>query len=374
MRIAFVVHEYGRTFGHSRYVWELARRFRAAHDVHVFANRFEPGDATGLTLHHVPALRMNALSTIVSFIPAATWRTRRGFDIVHAQGLTTLHPDVVTAHICLAAWFDARRDESIGENWRQRLFERVTVPMEHAFYARVKHSSRVIAISQGTRRDLAQHYHVHDRVDVIPHGVDLVGFSPERRLALRPEVRAELGLAPDETWLLFVGDLRRGAAAAIDAVARVPGARLLLVSRSDAAPFETHAQAAGVVGRVRFLPATDRIERMYAAADAFIFPTPYDAFGMVIAEAMAMGLPVITTRRAGASELIHEGTSGLLVDAPGDLAGLAAHVARLVDQPAFAERMGAAARERVATHSWDDVARETLAVYARVLDERRGTG
>lgn len=371
MRIAFAVHEYGRTFGHSRYVWELARRFRVAHDVHVFANRFERDDADGITMHHVRALRKNALSTIVSFVPAATWATRRGFDVVHAQGLTTLHCNVVTAHICLAAWFAARRTESVGESWRQRLFERVTVPLEHAFYYRVRARAWTIAISDATRLDLQRWYGVHERVAVIPHGVDLTAFSPARRAALRADAREELGLPVDTFTALFVGDLRRGAAAAIDAVARVPDARLLLVSRSEAAPFRAHAKAVGMADRTMFLPATDRIDRMYAAADCFVFPTPYDAFGMVIAEAMAMGLPVVTTRRAGAAQLIDDGVTGMLVDGPGDVAALAEHIARLAAARAFGERMGAQARARVERQSWDDVARRTMDVYERAVGEAR---
>jgi glycosyltransferase involved in cell wall biosynthesis len=158
------------------------------------------------------------------------------------------------------------------------------------------------------------------------------------------------------------------AASAIDAIARVPGARLLLVSRSDAGPFRAHAAAAGVAARVSFLPPTDRIERMYAAADGFVFPTPYDAFGMVIAEAMAMGLPVVTTRRAGASELVEDGVSGVLVDGPGDVEAIAQRVAALVADRDFAGKVGRAARARVATQSWDDVARRTRDEYRRALE------
>jgi hypothetical protein len=66
MRIAFVVHDYNRVFGHSRYVSELAERFRGVNDVHVFANTFE-GDTRGMVTRNVPALRATALTTILSF-------------------------------------------------------------------------------------------------------------------------------------------------------------------------------------------------------------------------------------------------------------------------------------------------------------------
>lgn len=370
MRIAFVVHEYGRTFGHSRYVWELATRYRRAHDVHVFAHRFHEASASGLTFHRVPALRRGGLATILSFLPGAWWHLRRGeFDVVHAQGLTTTRCNVITAHICLAAWFEARRTETVGGGWRQGLFERLVTPMEAAFY-RSTPDAWTIAISDATRADLARHYGRRTRVEVIHHGVDLVGFSPAVRDGERAAVRADIGLRAGEVAALFVGDLRRGAAAAIDAVARVPELQLLLVSRSDTTPFREHARRRGVQERVRFLPATPHIERMYAAADAFVFPTPYDAFGMVIAEAMAMGLPVVTTRRAGASELVDDGVTGLLVDDAGDVEGLARHLAALARDPERRRLIGEAARARMERHSWDEVARRTMAVYERTVRER----
>ncbi len=122
---------------------------------------------------------------------------------------------------------------------------------------------------------------------------------------------------------LFVGDLRKGARLALEALARVRGPKLVLVSRSDPSSLRRFADQLGVSARVRFRPATDQVERAYAAADMFVFPTPYDAFGMVISEAMASALPVITTRAAGASELINHGESGWLLDDAANAAPLA---------------------------------------------------
>ncbi len=364
MRIALVVHEYGRTFGHSRYVVELAERFRAEHEVHVFANRVDAGDTAGLHLHHVPAVRQSALSTILTFAPVATAMVGSGFDVVHAQGLSTLRCNVVTAHLCLAAWFAARREEAIGDDWKQRVFEGVVTPLERSFY-RATRDAWTIAISDATRNDLARHYGRSEQVEVIHHGVDLETFSPATRAAHRAEARRELGLADGQFAALYVGDLRRGAPTALETVARTPGARLVLVSRSDPAPYRAHADTLGLGTRAIFRPATDRIERAYAAADAFLFPTPYDAFGMVIVEAMACGLPVITTRRAGAAELVKDGESGFLVDTPQDVAGLARHLRSIVADETTRHRVGTVARQRMERQSWDDVARRTMGVYER---------
>ena len=124
MRIAFVVHDYNRVLGHSRYVAELAERFAAAHDVHVFANRFDRLPA-GIVPHRVPAVRMSALATIFSFPLPASMMVGHGFDIVHAQGLTVFSPDIVTAHISNARWLEGRRLlEGDNLSWRERRGDR----------------------------------------------------------------------------------------------------------------------------------------------------------------------------------------------------------------------------------------------------------
>lgn len=365
MRIAFVVHDYNRTLGHSRYVVELAERFAREHEVHVFANRFEqlPGGIAG---HRVPALRQSALLSIFSFPLPATLMVRGGFDIVHAQGFTLRGADVVTAHICNARWIEGRRLLEGGQvPWKERLFGALVVPAER--WALRTKGATVIAISNALRDDLARLYQVTNPIAVVPHGVDGGQFNTGVRSRLRDEVRQQLRLAPGEVAFLYVGDLRKGFAAAIRALAAVEGARLVGVSRTDPGEFLALAGGSGVAPRVSVLPATDRIERYYAASDALVLPTPYDAFGMVITEAMACGLPVITTPLAGASELLTHGVEGLLVASPNDIDGLAGAMRTLATCPSRRQQMGAAAAALMTGHTWDRVADRTMAVYREHL-------
>src|SRR5215213_3693999 len=170
LRIAFVVHDYNRVLGHSRYVAELAERFAAAHDVHVFANRFD-GLPAGIVPHRVPAVRMSALATIFSFPLPASMMVGRGFDIVHAQGLTVFAPDIVTAHISNARWLEGRRLlEGDRLSWRERLFAALVVPAERTCLRDDR--ATAIAISAALREDLASAYGRKAETVVIPHGVD----------------------------------------------------------------------------------------------------------------------------------------------------------------------------------------------------------
>ncbi len=365
LRIAFVVHDYNKVLGHSRYVAELAERFARDHEVHVFANRFEQLPPT-IAPHHVPALRTTALMSIFSFALPASLMVGRSFDIVHAQGFALWRADVVTAHISNARWLEGRRLIEGGRlSWRERLFGALVIPAERRSLRDGR--ATVIAVSSGLRDDLARIYGRTAETIVIPHGIDHRQFHPDVRRQFGRATRRELGLADVDHVFLYVGDFRKGFAPAIRALAAVPGGRLLGVSRTSPELYWALASECGVSERVAMKPQTDRIERYYAAADALVMPTPYDAFGMVITEAMACGVPVITTPMAGASELLTHGVHGLLVESSTDIAGIAAAMNALVEQPETRARMSAAAAALMREHSWDRVAERTLEVYHRHL-------
>ena len=368
LRIAFVVHDYNRHIGHSRYVAELASRFKRDHEVHVFANTFDEPDSVGITYHHVPAWRASALASILSFVLPATAMVRGRFDIVHAQGLCGLRHNVVTAHFCQPGWFDALVRANARLTWRQALSQALISPLERLAFTK-KSTRRVIAISERIRDDLERHYGRKDGVRVVYHGVDLDTFHPRNCGLCLDEAQAELGAAPGECLALYVGNLQKGAAAAIRATARVPGVRLVLVSGSNPVSDRSIAQAEGVTDRVSFRPSSKQIERFFAAADVFIFPTFFDAYGMVISEAMASGLPVITSRAAGAAELIDHGKSGWLTADPWDPDQIAEGLRTLAADPGLRQRMGAAARSKIEAYTWDRVAHETMAVYREALAE-----
>ena len=135
LRIAYVVHDYNRRFGHSRYVAELASRFKRDHDVHIFANTFEEPDPDGLVYHHVPAWRTNVLATLLTFILPGTWMVRGPFDVIHAQGFCGLHQNVATAHMCQDAWLEAMSRNSGRPAWRKRVFHSLAGWFERRTFA-----------------------------------------------------------------------------------------------------------------------------------------------------------------------------------------------------------------------------------------------
>lgn len=377
MRIAMVVHDYHRQGGHSRYVTELAERYSREHEVHIFANRFPAGsllypkaalENRQLYFRPVYAHRATALGTVLSFFwPATRAIAAAGpFDLVHGQGFVCAQAEVLTAHICCAAWHEKRLASGYRLNAKEQLFDAVATGLERWVYRRSPHLP-LIAISRRVQLDLDRFYGRHDNVFVVPHGVDASEFDYSQRERWRQETRASLKLPPDRFAALWVGDLRKGVPAAIQAVAQVPEATLVAVSRNEPAPFLEMARHAGIANRVIFVPPTTQIARYYAAADAFLFPTTYDAFGMVVLEAMAMGLPPIVSRDAGAAELINDGVDGLLLDDPFDPAPAAACLRRLIDDPSSRSALASAALMTARGADWDRVARETFALYEKAI-------
>lgn len=368
MRIAFLVHDYHRWGGHSRYVAELAPRFSQEHEVHVFANHIEAQDERGVIFHKVPALRINAMSTVFSFAIAAAFQVPRGFDIVHSQGFCGPRGDVITAHICNEAWSQSLARFTERLTAKERIFNFCASGLERWLYGGARHS-HVIAISNRVAGDVVKYYGCRAPIHLVYHGVDLETFSPAAR-CYRTARRRELSIPESEYVFLYVGDLRKGARQCIRALSRLDRGRLVLVSRSAPEPYAALAQEAGVSERVHLLPQSSRIQEYYGASDALLLPSPYDAFGMVVNEAMACSLPVVVSSAAGASELIEHGVNGLILQDPADEAGLAAQMSALLDDPVWAAGLGQAGRQIAEDYSWDAVAERTMAVYREIVSRQ----
>jgi UDP-glucose:(heptosyl)LPS alpha-1,3-glucosyltransferase len=370
MKIALVVHDYHRRGGHSRYVVELAERFSREHEVHVFANTFESDGKDDIKFHRVPAIRTTALTTILTFPLGAASLLEHQFDIIHAQGVSAPRQEIVTAHICNQAWLDVQQSKNGGLSLPQRLFKATVCPWERSVF-RQSNSNWVIAVSEKLKREIGEYYERTEQVSVVRPGVDPERFHPGLKAEHRAQVRKRLSLSEDRFLMLYVGDVQKGADYAIRTAACVPESQLVVVSGSRFGDCRALAAKLGVADRVVFVPPTGHMEEYYAACDLFLFPTVYDGHGMVIWEAMASGLSVITSRAAGAAEIMDDLTDGVLVDDPSDTSRLAGHVRSLMADARRRQAMCEHARRKVEAYSWDRAAAETIKVYERVLDMKR---
>ena len=145
----------------------------------------------------------------------------------------------------------------------------------------------------------------------------------------------------------------------------------MVIGRSHIAKYGEFALKFSVLDRVIFAGFVPEIKDYYAASDIFVFPTRYEPFGLVITEAMASGLPVITSEIAGAAEIMTDGRDAILLKDPTDSSEIAEAIRTLVDDDKLRASMGANARRTAEKYSWDEVARKTMEVYEEVAESKR---
>ena len=227
----------------------------------------------------------------------------------------------------------------------------------------------VICNSQMVRDDVRRNFALPDaKLHVIYNAVDPREFGPAVRVN-RAATRADLGLADGHVAFLLVGSdyARKGVATAIRALARLPAlARLVIVGR-DKTPgrYRRLARHERVGDRVIFAGPHKDPRRFFGAADAFVLPTLYDPLGNAVLEALACGLPVVTSRRCGAGELVVAHEAGFTGDAI-DVAAFAECMRTLLD-PDERARRSARAPGAVAALTPQAMTRRMLELYATLL-------
>lgn len=239
--------------------------------------------------------------------------------------------------------------------------------------ATLPEADQIIADSQATRDDLIQLTATDaSRVHVVYPGCD-ARFTNIAADAARATVAQRFGLR--HPYLLHVGTLepRKNAVALLRAFERLvtgpaAGHTLVLVGRRGwiYEPILAALQAPALAGRVRLLDdvGNDDLPALYAAADLFVYPSLYEGFGLPVAEAMACGVPVITSATSSLPEVA--GDAAIFVD-PRDDAALAAAVARVLGDADLRATLAARGRTQAARFTWDRCARETLAVYEQAI-------
>jgi UDP-glucose:(heptosyl)LPS alpha-1,3-glucosyltransferase len=217
-----------------------------------------------------------------------------------------------------------------------------------------RRARRIVALSQRLRGLLvARHGLDERRVRVIPNGVAVARFAAARLEPLRAEVRARLGVGAELLCLMVAYNLRlKGFDTALRAFAALraaghPPPLLAVVGGVPDAAWAGLASRLGLADRVRCHGPVAEIERFYAAADVLVHPTRWDACSLTTLEAMAAGLPVVTTAANGAAELIADGTDGFVLADPEDHRALAGRLASLQD-PGLRRTIGRAARQAAA--------------------------
>ena len=324
LRIVFVRRGYSRSGGAEAYLKRLADgTVKAGHEVQLLTTNEWPEDQWPFG----SIKRLESTSVI---------RFADDLEKIRPQ----LHCDVLLSLERVWSCDVYRAGDGVHRAWlaRRRKFEvplkqfvrgagrkhRDLLQLEESLFEKRK-AGRVIVASQMVVNEITDLYrYPADKINVVRNGVplDRFRFDPE----LRERSRAGLKLKQDQIALLFAGSgwERKGLLFAIEAMALCKNRkmRLLVAGRGDARQYQTMRLRFWRENPVQFLGEVADLVPVYAAADVFILPTIYDPFSNACLEALASGLPVITTRSNGFSEIIENEVHGSIVDTPSNLVGL----------------------------------------------------
>jgi UDP-glucose:(heptosyl)LPS alpha-1,3-glucosyltransferase len=356
MRVALVLENFDpRAGGLEKWTASLAAFLLGrGHDVHVLAfgqaNHTLPVKMTILPPMSGLWQRAEAVATALRDLPV---------DVVHDTGLgwsgDIYHPQTGSRLLSQARLIATqppfhRLRAAISPasiRWRRQ--------MAQLEQRQIRDASAIVAVSRLVRSRLcAQHGLREDQLTVIPNGVETARFAHDRLDPLRREARAKIGAGDSVLFLASAFNMHlKGVDTAIRAlgVLTSAGADARLAVAGARADDKWHRLAAdrGVKDRVAFLGPVGDMIPLFAAADALVHATRWDACSLSTIEGQAAGLPVITTATNGAAELIVDGLTGYVLPDPEDMVALSARMRALLD-PMIRRRVGEAARKAAAAY------------------------
>ena len=373
--------------GAERYLVDLCTRMVAeGYEVHVYAEQ-QDEEIPGIHLHSVKTIPFSKSLRLLSFaIRATKGMENENYDLTFGVG-NTLKAGILQPHGGVHwAWF--WRSLRAYENpipWLIKFLGRIFSPklwvsgwVEDAPY-RAKRLRAIIAISDMVKQDMMRWYRVpEERITVVYNGVDIDHFHPRNR-QYREEIRRRHGIG-DERVILFVSNNFRmkGLNILIKALGKIrkgdhPPFRLLILGRDRQDSYLHLAKGVGISGEVIFAGSTNEPEKYYGASDFLVHPTFYDACSLTVLEALASGLPVITTHSNGASGIITQGQEGFVIDDSRDDQVLVEKISYFLNREKV-ERASIAARHLAESYSLERNWRAMDSLFKKSLLEGEVSG
>ena len=371
MKIAIVTHNVNRGGGQGRVNYELVLQLLGAGvGVTLVAERVSPDllDAGAVWNQVRMSVRRPDLAYVRNFVrysDAAVDALRPQVDLVVANGYTLRVPhDVNVSHFVHSAWIKSAQHVSRLERgpyaWYHRAYSKINCHWERRTYAAARH---VVAVSRKVREELLAMGLADRSVSIIVNGVDPGEFHPGY------QDRKAIGLPDGVPLALFVGDIRtprKNLDTVLRAVHRLPGVHLAVVGDPSNSSFPDMSHRLGLGGRVHFLGFRRDVPEVARAADLFVFPSRYEACSLALLEALAAGLPVLTAKTAGGSEIITP-DCGTVLDDPENLDALTNEMRRLLAPGPESVARRKAARAIGEKYSWAVMANNYLELFDSLL-------
>jgi glycosyltransferase involved in cell wall biosynthesis len=400
LRLAVVSPFVDRRHGTERALAELLERLAAKEgcEIHLYAQRVEDvasafGNGSGSTqrgtihVHRIPSFPGPHLLKFLAWLFLnsiyRSWGHRvRGvqLDLVLSAGINCLDADVVIVHAFFHRLRNLAQTEE-GDSANPGLLRRLHRRAYYGFLARLERhiysnpKVSLAAVSQRTATQLKDYFGRQD-ARVILNGVDTKQFSPSARLHLRAEARQRRKFQESDFVLLLIGnDWRvKGLETVLRAMSALPQLPFQMLVVGDDSPdfFRNTAKSLNVLHRCRFESSSKDVLDFYASADLYVSPSREDSFGLPVAEAMACGLPVITSTQAGIADLIRDGIDGFVLSRCDDSQGLAGILERLQANESYRTSIGDAAAKSASQWTWDRNAAEVWELLLKAAERKAG--
>ncbi len=366
-----------RMIGAGHQVTVATTDLRREHPFERFDGDVDTEDEKEPKVERYHATRLPGIAYVVS--PSMKAIRRMGLDIMHTHSYGYYHTNLV-------AWAARRRKDvpavctphfhpvytMLGGHLR-----RIVRRTYDAVLAKwiMRSFDAVVCVSSGEMAELERHV-ARERITVIPNGIDFDLFrEPPEPSVFREKYDV------DGKMLLYTGRLAQNKrlekviGILPDLVKEFPDLTFVAAGEDNGmqAEWEALAKEKGVADHVRFpghLPYEDLLAS-YSACDVYVLPSDYEAFGIVLLEAMASRRPCVGTRVGGIPDVIDDGVTGHVVDYDDDVK-LRNRLFELLNDGALADRMGAAGRERVERlFTWDSVTERILTLYDELIEKRK---
>lgn len=394
-KVCFISPEYWPlTGGTGSYVYYLSNELlKNGHKIYVVTGSNQTQDIKVNPQLDVSFLKIPKMPIVKSFMLAGnsyrklqSVRDTAKVDIIHPQLPLTpsfaVPPNfgktlVCTVHSTWKGEAEAIRGEPymrlnanekflVSFNWFLRIFEE----------GMLHRARKIIAVSNFTKWELTNYYKIPEsKIKVIHNGVDINKFKPAED---KRKVKAELGFNPDDIAIVSVGRLyaRKGLFTLIQSIPavikRLPNAKFIISGKGQSDEMKkliAHAERIGVKNNIIFTGyyPDKKLPKLYQAADVFAFSTFYEHHPFAVLEALATGLPVVTTTVGGIPETIKSGRNGFLAE-PFNEKQFAEKILYLLEHPGFAAEMGELARKTVVEElDWRIVIKDAMRVYEEAL-------
>jgi len=392
MKVAITHTRYCFKGGVERYIFDLVKRLLdAGHEVHYFCHFWDDHVDPRVKLHKVPnAWKQIRFMKVWSFDRWISQRVRReDFDIVHGFSKTSYQDIYTDGSGCLLDYQGYSIGEAGGSKLKQTLkrkswHQKQILAIEGRRFSR-GNFHKIVVMSDLVGDQIKSRYGLNDEeVVTVYNGIDTERFHPRNVERWDDEYR-ERNVIPKSAFVVLcvANDYRRKGVPQLIEAARIaqergmPDGRALRVAvvGKDRHAYEVelskHARDVGLRDVVKFYGPQDQIDRWHAMADFFVLPTRFDAFGNVVLEAMATGVPTLVSAKAGAAEVVDEGKTGWVLNDPDDVQLIAAKILELAGDREQRRAMGQAGRAAAETYSWDVHFERMLALYEEVAEQKR---